>query len=72
MSDKITKTYIPGPHVDRRYKVCSRTRNRWKKDPKLGFPQPMIINNREFYEEDELDEFDRRCARASCSTQKAA
>lgn len=72
MSDKITKTYIPGPRVDKRYGFVSRTRNRWKNDPNLGFPQPMIINNREFYDEAELDEFDRRCARASCSTQKAA
>ena len=39
------------------------TRWRWKRDPHLGFPAPALrIHNREYDDEDELDEFDRRHA----------
>jgi hypothetical protein len=51
---------LPGPDVDKRYKICSRTRARWKNSPKLNFPKPdMIINGREYYDEERLIEWER-------------
>jgi hypothetical protein len=40
--------------------VCDRTVHRWGGDPELHFPKPMRVNRRLYYDEDELDEFDRR------------
>jgi predicted DNA-binding transcriptional regulator AlpA len=49
-----------------RYDDCSdRTIDRWTSDPKyadLGFPQPIYIKRRRFWDEDELDDFDARQA----------
>jgi hypothetical protein len=58
-SDRTTRM-LPGPAVDLRYGICSRTRARWKKTLELNFPQPaMTINAREYYDEDHLIEWER-------------
>jgi hypothetical protein len=38
--------------------ISERTLSRWERDPVLGFPQPMVINRRKFWNENELDAFD--------------
>lgn len=47
--------------------VCARfggvtpmTIYRWERDERMGFPQPTYINGRKYYDDDELDEFDRQ------------
>ena len=55
--------HLPTKAVAVRYGVENRTIGRWIVDETLGFPKPTVINNRNYYREDELDEFDRRCAR---------
>ena len=60
MSDIQQRKLLPGPIVDERYGICARTRARWKKDPKLNFPQPaVVIKGREYYDEDHLIVFER-------------
>jgi hypothetical protein len=59
--------------VAARYSVTTRTVDRWLLDEKLGFPTPMRINARHYYRQDELAEFDMRCAlRAACDRRKGA
>jgi predicted DNA-binding transcriptional regulator AlpA len=44
-----------------RYGDCAdRTIDRWVADPKLGFPNPIKINRRRFWDEDEFDAFDAK------------
>jgi hypothetical protein len=60
MSDIQQRKLLPGPIVDERYGICARTRARWKRDPKLNFPQPaVVIKGREYYDEDALLVFER-------------
>lgn len=69
MSEKTS--YTPGPAVDKRYGISSRTRARWRANPDLNFPKPIVINGREFYKDVELDEFDRSCARSAVGKRAA-
>jgi DNA-binding transcriptional MerR regulator len=64
----------PKKAVAARYGVTIRTINRWETSETLDFPKAVVINNRDYYQDDELDEFDRRCARraAIISPSKAA
>jgi hypothetical protein len=36
-----------------------RTIARWVRNPDLNFPQPTVINGRNYFDEDELTAFDR-------------
>lgn len=60
-----TAKKLPARRVCQRYDVCDRTLDRWVADPKLNFPRPMYVNKRRYFDEDELDEFDRRQVKAS-------
>ena len=52
--------------VGQRYNgMCARTITRWVEDPRLGFPQPLIMNDRWFFRESELESFERRLATES-------
>jgi hypothetical protein len=50
---------LPARKVCERYEICDRTLDRWVADPKLNFPKPMIVNKRRYFDEGELDAFDR-------------
>jgi hypothetical protein len=54
---------LPSTKVCDRYGIDRRTLGRWQVDPDMGFPSPQIINGRNYFEEDELDSFDKSCAR---------
>jgi predicted DNA-binding transcriptional regulator AlpA len=60
MSSKL----IPARQVASRYGVSLRTIDRWRKNEKLDFPPSVVINNRNYNSEADLDEFDRRRAQA--------
>jgi len=47
-------------HLCARYRVSDRTIDRWMRDPRLGFPQPIVINRRRFWNEVDIDQFDAR------------
>ena len=55
------KRYLPDPEVCQRYGVSDMTITRWTQDPRLNFPQPLIIRSRKYRDLDELE--DSRSAR---------
>jgi predicted DNA-binding transcriptional regulator AlpA len=55
---------LPTRQVASRYGVTIRSVDRWSADPELGFPAPVKINTRNYFDEAEFDEFDRRRANA--------
>jgi len=56
------KVYLPSGKVAARYGRCGRTIDRWTKDPKLGFPKPIVIRGKRFWKEALLEQFERDCA----------
>jgi len=48
------------PEVARRYGVSKRTVERWCEDPDLGFPVPMDILGRRYWDIGELEQFERQ------------
>jgi predicted DNA-binding transcriptional regulator AlpA len=47
-----------------RFDVCTRSIDRWLDDPDLGFPQPIYINRRRFWDLAEIESWERNRARA--------
>jgi hypothetical protein len=39
------------------FDVCTRTIERWRRDPDLGFPTPIVINGRNYHDAEELEAF---------------
>jgi hypothetical protein len=37
--------------------IVPRSLHRWKNDPALGFPQPTVINKRDYYAPEEIEAF---------------
>lgn len=56
------KRYLPSPQTAKRYGVSDRTLARWIKDPPAGFPTPIKINGRWYWEEGELESYERALA----------
>jgi hypothetical protein len=54
--------YSPGKKVCGRYGIVDRTLDRWVADPEMGFPKPLVINNRRYFSEPELTAWERRRA----------
>jgi hypothetical protein len=50
---------LPDPGVARRYRVTSRTIDRWDRQPGLGFPKAIRINNRKYRRLAELETWER-------------
>ncbi len=69
MNQVPNKTYLPRKQVRERYNVADRTIARWTADPELAFPQPLVINDRQFFALDEIEAFERM--RASVSRKAA-
>jgi predicted DNA-binding transcriptional regulator AlpA len=54
------KQYLTRKKVLERFGgISPMTLWRWEHDEKLGFPKPISINGRKFYDHDELEAFDR-------------
>lgn len=51
---------LPAAQVRVRYGVSDMTVFRWLADEKLGFPQPIRINNRRYWRVAELQAFEAR------------
>ena len=66
----MSKSYLTRKQVRERYNVADRTIARWVSDPSLAFPQPLVVNGRNFFAEDALVGWERN--RAAPSNQKAA
>jgi DNA-binding transcriptional MerR regulator len=55
----VTGKKLPTRQVCARYGVTDRTVARWERDPELNFPQATVINNRKYYDEERLIDWDR-------------
>jgi hypothetical protein len=55
---------LPKRQTAARYGVLPRSIERWSADPKIGFPSPIKIGKRDYYDEDELDSFDKKRAQS--------
>jgi hypothetical protein len=54
------KRYASSKKMRERYgNISPMTEHRWVHDEKLGFPKPIYINQRKYYDLDELEAFDR-------------
>lgn len=53
-----TRKYLTGPEVERRYSISRMTVYRWQHDEEMGFPKPLVINRRKYWETQTLDEWD--------------
>ncbi|NKM87465.1 DNA-binding protein [Rhizobium laguerreae] len=54
-----SQKYLTGPQVLSRYQISEMTLHRWQKNEKLGFPEPLKINRRKFFLEDDLIAWER-------------
>jgi hypothetical protein len=54
--------YLSARKVWERYDVTDRTLDRWIASPEIGFPQPLIVNNRRYFSEPELIVWERQRA----------
>lgn len=61
--DHTPKVLLPMRAVLVRYSICSRTLDRWIASARLGFPTPIVINRRRYFQLGELVAWER--ARAS-------
>jgi hypothetical protein len=50
---------LPTRLLCERFNVCDRTIARWQLDPKLGFPSPIVINGRKYYDENKVVQWER-------------
>jgi hypothetical protein len=55
-------TWLPARKVWGRYHTTDRTLDRWVADPEMGFPRPMVIKKRRYFNEAELTAWERRRA----------
>ena len=55
---------LPTGDVAARYGVTTRSVDRWWKDPKLGFPQPIYINDRKYWAIADLEQWERKLSAA--------
>ena len=56
--EQARKAYLTGPQIQARYGVTKMTIHRWLVDARLGFPRPLKINQRNYWLESEVDEWD--------------
>jgi predicted DNA-binding transcriptional regulator AlpA len=53
--------------------ISDMTLWRWLNDPALNFPKPVVINNRRYFSDEQLDQFDRaQAAKSQEATNEAA
>lgn len=68
----MTKRLLPSKTVRERLGNCSSmTLWRYLQDEKLGFPRPIIIRNRRFWDADEIELFITRQALSATSKRAA-
>ena len=53
---------LPISQLCRRYGISARTVDRWLGNQQLGFPRPMVVNRRHYWEEAALPAWDRQQA----------
>jgi predicted DNA-binding transcriptional regulator AlpA len=59
------KTYLTGPQIKARYGCSYQTIWRWMNDEAMEFPKPLKINNRNRFDLEEIEAFERKHRAAS-------
>ena len=60
VADRHECRYVPDKKICERYDITRVTLHRWRKNPRLGFPAPLVINGQNYNLEHELDAWDAR------------
>jgi predicted DNA-binding transcriptional regulator AlpA len=61
----MTDNFLTARQVCARFgEISSMTLWRWLHDPKLGFPQPLVINRRRLFRIADIEAFEARAAKA--------
>jgi hypothetical protein len=60
MTSQSQTKLVTRSQVARRYACTSRTIQRWERNPPPGFPMPVAIKGRWYFDESLLDEHDRQ------------
>jgi predicted DNA-binding transcriptional regulator AlpA len=63
------ETWLTGPQIARRFGISSMSLWRWLNDPKLAFPRPTQIRERNYWRLGDIVAWERR---AAASTAKRA
>jgi hypothetical protein len=63
---------VPDPQVWREFDITSMAGWRWTHDPKLNFPPPIKIRNRNYRSRRQLEEFKRRMLRQAIAERAEA
>ncbi len=58
MAKKLRKPAVAARYGD----VDTRTIDRWVADPRFNFPKPIFINDIPYWDESQLEAWDRSCA----------
>jgi len=58
---------LPGRSVRERYGVTDMTIWRWRRNPTLGFPKSIVINNRHYWRLEELEAWEATRAEESAA-----
>ena len=53
---------LPSKEVLRRYGITRRTLSRWMDKAELGFPKPLTLNGRHYFDLAEIEAYERRAA----------
>jgi predicted DNA-binding transcriptional regulator AlpA len=62
---------IPKPNLARELGVSSRTLSRWLDDESIGFPKPIVIRQRNYFDRASVDGWKADRLRASVRTEAA-
>lgn len=57
------KRYLPSKPVRDRYRVSDMTIRRWLNDPRMNFPRPVYLGRYRYWDEAELEAWERERAR---------
>jgi predicted DNA-binding transcriptional regulator AlpA len=57
---EVADQLVPQPKVEREFDRTSMSLWRWLRDPKLNFPRPVKIRNRNYWRRADLENFKQR------------
>ena len=57
-----TTRKLPSNEILNRYGITRRTLGRWMADPDLGFPKPLTLNGRHYFDLAEVESYEKRAA----------
>lgn len=65
MKHETPTAFLTGPQTAKRYGITPLTLTRWWQHPTLGFPKPMVIRDRNYWQISSLEEWEIAQARTA-------